>query len=209
MILEAAARAFSRGGYAGTSTDLVALEAGVSQPYVVRMFGSKAELFHEVFDRAADTLLRAFGEVLDDPRANASPGVWVRLGAVYEQLVDDREVLVVLLQGFSAAAGHHQIAAAARRFVAELYAMLVRGTGCSPARAREFIARGMLLNALLAMNAPGHVADDPALAALADCALEDDCGFDDAHDDPNLLRYPVIREADGPAGRSRSDLGTP
>ncbi|MBH0776173.1 TetR/AcrR family transcriptional regulator [Nocardia bovistercoris] len=200
MILVAAARAFSRGGYAGTSTDLVALEAGVSQPYVVRMFGSKADLFQEVFDRAARTLLNAFDEVLADPGQSASPRVWSRLSAVYDTMVGDREVLVVLLQGFSAAAGHHQIAAAARRFVASLYALLVERTGCEPERAREFIARGMLLNALLAMNAPGHVADDPALAALADCALGS-CDFEDSDD--------TSPESGGPAGRNRSDLGIP
>ncbi len=177
MILEAAGRAFSRGGYAGTSTDVVALEAGVSQPYVVRMFGTKADLFQEVFDRAVRSLLAAFAAELDDPEVAASPEVWKRLGGVYNSLVEDRDVLVVLLQGFSAAAGHPQIAAAARRFVSALYTLLVERTGCDPERAREFIANGMLLNALLAMNATEH-ADDPALAALAECALGQDCGFD-------------------------------
>ncbi|MEU2252774.1 TetR/AcrR family transcriptional regulator [Nocardia xishanensis] len=179
MILEAAGRAFSRGGYAGTSTDVVALEAGVSQPYVVRMFGTKADLFQEVFDRAVAALLAAFTAELEDPEVAASPEVWDRLGGVYNRLVENRDVLVVLLQGFSAAAGHPQIAAAARRFVSALYTLLVERTGCGPERAREFIANGMLLNALLAMNATEH-ADDPALAALARCALGQDCGFDDA-----------------------------
>ncbi|MEV0030408.1 TetR/AcrR family transcriptional regulator [Nocardia sp. NPDC050793] len=179
MILEAAGRAFSRGGYAGTSTDVVALEAGVSQPYVVRMFGTKADLFQEVFDRAVAALLTAFTAELEDPEVAASPEVWDRLGGVYNRLVENRDVLVVLLQGFSAAAGHPQIAAAARRFVSALYTLLVERTGCGPERAREFIANGMLLNALLAMNATEH-ADDPALAALAQCALGEDCGFDDA-----------------------------
>ncbi|WP_431965029.1 TetR/AcrR family transcriptional regulator [Nocardia sp. bgisy134] len=178
MILEAAGRAFSRGGYAGTSTDVVALEAGVSQPYVVRMFGTKADLFQEVFDRAVTALLTAFTAELEDPEVAASPEVWDRLGGVYTRLVEDRDVLVVLLQGFSAAAGHPQIAAAARRFVSALYTLLVERTGCGPERAREFIANGMLLNALLAMNATEH-ADDPALAALAQCALGQDCGLDD------------------------------
>ncbi|MGV9819469.1 TetR/AcrR family transcriptional regulator [Nocardia xishanensis] len=179
MILEAAGRAFSRGGYAGTSTDVVALEAGVSQPYVVRMFGTKADLFQEVFDRAVAALLAAFTAELEDPEVAASPEVWDRLGGVYNRLVENRDVLVVLLQGFSAAAGHPQIAAAARHFVSALYTLLVERTGCGPERAREFIANGMLLNALLAMNATEH-ADDPALAELARCALGQDCGFGDA-----------------------------
>ncbi|MCW2759669.1 MAG: hypothetical protein JWO46_3415, partial [Nocardioidaceae bacterium] len=51
LVLQAAVRAFAHSGYAGTSTDAVAKEAGVSQPYVVRIFGTKLDLFLEVFDR--------------------------------------------------------------------------------------------------------------------------------------------------------------
>ncbi|MBL1073909.1 TetR/AcrR family transcriptional regulator [Nocardia sp. 2] len=175
-ILEAAERAFSRGGYAGTSTDMVALEAGVSQPYVVRMFGSKSDLFQEVFDRAVTELLAAFTAELDEPGTAGDPAVWERLTAVYNGFVEDRDVLVILLQGFSAAAAHPQIAAAARHFVSALFSLLVERTGCPPERAQQFIAGGMLLNALLAMDAAGHAADDPALAALSACALGETCG---------------------------------
>ncbi|MQY29751.1 TetR/AcrR family transcriptional regulator [Nocardia aurantia] len=177
-ILEAAGRAFSRGGFAGTSTDVVALEAGVSQPYVVRMFGSKSELFLEVFDRAVRALLTAFDAELADPAAASAPDVWDRLGAVYNTLVADRDVLMVLLQGFSAAAASPQVAAAARGFVSSLYNLLVTRTGCAPERAQQFIANGMLLNALLAMNAPAHAVDDPGLAALSQCALGYGCGVE-------------------------------
>src|SRR3982751_3289838 len=66
LVLEAATRAFARGGYAGTSTDAVAKEAGVSQPYVVRMFGTKLDLFLEVFERAVGRIRDGFAAVLDD-----------------------------------------------------------------------------------------------------------------------------------------------
>jgi AcrR family transcriptional regulator len=175
-ILEAAGQAFSRGGYAGTSTDAVALEAGVSQPYVVRMFGSKADLFLEVFDRAVRALLSAFAAELSDPATAARPDVWERLEVVYHALIADRSVLMVLLQGFSAAPSSPVIAEAARGFVSSLFTLLVTRTGCAPARAQQFIANGMLLNTLLAMDAPAHVQDDPALAALSRCALGEGCG---------------------------------
>ncbi len=64
LVLDAAMRAFARGGYAGTSTDAVAKEAGVSQPYVVRMFGTKVELFRLVFQRSVDGIMAAFEAVL-------------------------------------------------------------------------------------------------------------------------------------------------
>ncbi len=67
-MLAAAIRAFARTGYSGTSTDVVAREAGVSQPYVVRMFGTKHELFLAAFEQATDRIRDAFRGVLDAPR---------------------------------------------------------------------------------------------------------------------------------------------
>jgi AcrR family transcriptional regulator len=57
LILEAATAVFGEQGYHGATTDAIARAAGVSQPYVVRMFGSKeallgAEHAHDV--RLAD-----------------------------------------------------------------------------------------------------------------------------------------------------------
>src|SRR3954471_13740316 len=80
LVLAAATRAFSRGGYAGTSTDAVAKEAGVSQPYVVRIFGTKLELFLEVFERACERIRQAFEAVLAErPFEPSSDEDWTRL----------------------------------------------------------------------------------------------------------------------------------
>src|SRR5659263_777497 len=53
QILSAALPAFAEGGYAGTTTDQVARAAGVSQPYVVRLFGSKKQLFLELYQQVS------------------------------------------------------------------------------------------------------------------------------------------------------------
>src|SRR3954452_18858076 len=104
LVLAAATRAFSRGGYAGTSTDAVAKEAGVSQPYVVRIFGTKLDLFLEVFDRACGRIRDAFEAVLaDGPFDPASDDDWSRLGLAYTELPKDRDLLMVMMHGFSAA----------------------------------------------------------------------------------------------------------
>ena len=50
-IIEIAIEHFALRGYNGTSTDVVAREAGISQPYLFRLFHTKRELFlacHEV-----------------------------------------------------------------------------------------------------------------------------------------------------------------
>src|SRR3954470_13073855 len=72
LILEAATAVFGERGYVGATTDAVAKAAGVSQPYVVRMFGTKAALFQAVLERSLDRLIAEFrveiaeNEVSDD-----------------------------------------------------------------------------------------------------------------------------------------------
>ena len=44
-IVALAIEQFALGGYKGTSTDAIAREAGISQPYLFRLFKTKRELF--------------------------------------------------------------------------------------------------------------------------------------------------------------------
>ena len=60
-LLDAAARAFARGGYAATSLDDVAAEAGVSRVLIYRHFQSKAELYQAVLAEVSDQLRAATG----------------------------------------------------------------------------------------------------------------------------------------------------
>src|ERR1700709_1680827 len=63
-ILKAATAVFGTRSYVGATTDDVARAAGVSQPYVVRLFGTKEKLFLAVLNRAVDTLMTAFRRAL-------------------------------------------------------------------------------------------------------------------------------------------------
>jgi len=172
LVLEAATRAFARGGFAGTSTDAVAKEAGVSQPYVVRIFGTKQELFLEVFARAGQRIEEAFGAVL------ATPGFDGRreehrelLGEAYTTLLDDRDMMLCLMHGFTAG-DNPEIGAVGRASMGRIFAALRAGRFPDD-EARDFIAYGMLLNVLMAMRAPEHAGDDGAegLGALATCVF--------------------------------------
>ena len=56
-VLRAAQVAFARGGLHGTSTEEIAEAAGISQPYLFRLFGTKKKLFVATVERClADTL---------------------------------------------------------------------------------------------------------------------------------------------------------
>jgi AcrR family transcriptional regulator len=155
LILEAATRAFAAGGYAGTSTDAVAKEAGVSQPYVVRMFGTKLELFLAVYTRTCAQIEEAFRAVIEagpfDPDREEDKH---RLAHAYTELLADSDFLHVLMHGFSAG-GVPEIGAAAREGMARIFATL-RDGGMSEEQARDFIAHGMLLNVLLIMGGFEH-----------------------------------------------------
>ncbi|MGZ5401364.1 MAG: TetR/AcrR family transcriptional regulator [Nocardioides sp.] len=170
LVLEAATRAFARTGFSGTSTDAVAREAGVSQPYVVRIFGTKQELFLASFERATDRIRQTFADVISagpfDPDGEED---WARLGAAYTELLADHDSLLVMMHGF-AAGGTAEIGSAARRQMGEIYEV-VRSSGCSEEQARDFIAHGMLLNVMLAMHAPHHLEEDRALGELTRCAF--------------------------------------
>jgi AcrR family transcriptional regulator len=66
-ILQAAARAFARTGFASTSMDDVAVEAGISRLIVYRHFGSKEELYRAVLDQVRDRLRDEFQVAVEQP----------------------------------------------------------------------------------------------------------------------------------------------
>lgn len=172
LILAAATRAFAEQGYAATTTDTVARLAEVSQPYVVRMFGTKLQLFVEVFRRATGRILDAFERELDaQPFDPEQPDDWTRLGRAYQALAEDRDFLLVMMHGFTSA-GVEEIGHAAREGMGRIFALLQR-TGGTEDQVRVFIAHGMLVNVLVAMRAPEHLAEGGPLAELAACAFQD------------------------------------
>ena len=164
------------GGYAGTSTDAVAKEAGVSQPYVVRIFGTKLALSLEVFERACDRIRAAFEAVLAEaPFDPDSDDDWSRLGLAYTDLLRDRDLLMVMMHGF-AAGDDDQIARRSRDGMSRIFAT-VRSTGCSDEQAQDFIAQGMLLNVILSMRATEHLDETADLGTLTRCAFGDALPF--------------------------------
>jgi AcrR family transcriptional regulator len=61
QILEAATRAFARGGFANTGLDAIAAEAGVTPVILYRHFASKADLYREVIESGHTRLREATG----------------------------------------------------------------------------------------------------------------------------------------------------
>ena len=61
QLLAAATRAFARAGFAATSLDDIAAQAGISRVLLYRHFESKTDLYRAVLDRAVQRLTAAVG----------------------------------------------------------------------------------------------------------------------------------------------------
>src|SRR6266496_1646003 len=73
QILDAATRAFARAGFAATSLDDVAAEAGITRVILYRHFESKAEMYRAVLARACTRLAQSVGT--GDYDENAIPAL--------------------------------------------------------------------------------------------------------------------------------------
>lgn len=147
-ILAAAAGVFGDFGYFGTTTDQVAKAAGVSQPYVSRMFGTKEQLFLEVLQRSLDKLIAAFRSEI---AGGAGPDLARRLGVVYVGLLQDRGLLLTLMHAF-AMGSDPVIGKAGRRGFMEVYELLRTDGGFSVEEAGSFLAGGMLINTMVGLR---------------------------------------------------------
>src|SRR5919206_4077440 len=96
-ILAIAVRHFAEGGYRGTSTEAIAREAGISQPYLFRLFRTKRELFLACCDRAHARLQEVFRRAAAEAPAGEA---LERMGHAYvEELLPDRHEILMQLQG--------------------------------------------------------------------------------------------------------------
>ena len=90
-IVTLAIEQFALGGYKGTSTDAIAREAGISQPYLFRLFKTKRELFlacNEVSEARIRETFRAAAEGV--PKAEALAA----MGHAYVELLADKTGLL-------------------------------------------------------------------------------------------------------------------
>ena len=170
LVLEAATVVFGQRGYAGTTTDRVAAAAGVSQPYVVRIFGTKEKLFLAVLQRALDVLMGAFRHALAD--ADGTGGTVVhRMGLAYVDLLKDRGLLLSLMHGFVLGADP-EIGRVARCGFLEVYRFLKNEAGLTGEEAADFLARGMLLNTLVGIRMTDDYDTDPDARELLQGSLQ-------------------------------------
>lgn len=163
QIIAAAIAVFGARGYEGTTTDDVARKAGVSQPYVVRLFGSKENLFLAAMGWSLDELMRVFREALADDDADRP--VSKRVGQAYVDLLSIRGLHQTLSHAWLLG-GHPVIGPAARRAFAEVWRFFRDEAGLDADEARAFLAEGMLINVMIGMRLVDDYGSDASITEL-------------------------------------------
>jgi AcrR family transcriptional regulator len=149
-VLQAALIEFASGGLDGTSTDAIARRAGISQPYLFRLFPTKKELFVAAVERTFERVRKVMREAAE---GYTGMDAKERMGAAYVELLgEDETVLKLQLHSYAAACDDADVREATRRGFGRLWDEAIVLTGMSPEQSRDFMAIGMLLNVAAAMG---------------------------------------------------------
>lgn len=151
QLLAAAVTEFAAHGFHATSTTTIAKRAGISQPYVYALFPNKHELFLAANVEVKDRIRAAFAEAArgletSEQRLDA-------MGEAYIRLLENREEIMFQHQAY-AAAGDPALREPVRRQFMRLFDDVVRLSGATEDEVWDFMAHGMFLNVIAALDLP-------------------------------------------------------
>jgi AcrR family transcriptional regulator len=148
QVLGIAASEFANHGLHGASIEAIAREAGITQAYVFRMFRTKKALFVELvgaaFDRFSDGMVQA-------AKGDSGLRALSLMGLEYDALLADRTTLLLQLQGF-AACDDSEVRDLVRGRLGHMWDAVAATSGLDPVTVKSFLAFGMLLNTLAAVD---------------------------------------------------------
>jgi AcrR family transcriptional regulator len=148
-VLVAARREFAVKGLHGASSETIARAAGISQPYLFRLFGSKKELYLATAQRAVDDLYDLFATAA---RGKTGLDALHAMGDAYQALMQDRERLMLMLKCW-ASCDDPEICEVVRGAWRNLTDVAERASGEPPEVVAAFFSKGTLLTILMAMEA--------------------------------------------------------
>ena len=166
-VLEAALVEFAERGLHGASADEIAKRAGISQPYLFRLFGTKKDLYVASVERCLAETLAVFERASEGLEGEAALKA---MGRAYRQLLSDRTMLRAQLQAY-AASDDAEIRKAVRRGFGAIVAHVERVSGEPPEEIARWLARGMLLNVIAALDLQ-HAREPWAVRLLQGCLPE-------------------------------------
>jgi AcrR family transcriptional regulator len=146
-VLAAATHEFAVKGFHGASTEDIARAAGISQPYLFRLFGSKKELYLVAMQRCIDDVYAVFAEAA---KGKTGEEALHAMGQAYMGIARDRDRLMLMLKTWSSDdADMRRASRAAWRNLVDLAEQASRE---SPEVVSRFFANGMLLTILMSMG---------------------------------------------------------
>jgi AcrR family transcriptional regulator len=153
-IIAAAAVEFAVGGFAGTATEAIARRAGVSQPYLFQLFGTKKGLFVATVRYSFARIARRLEESAKAAHAAGLDPAQVleAMGHAYiEMLVANRDQLRLQLHAY-AACSDPEIQGEVREQFLELWHAVARVSGADPDALYPWFASGMLINVIASID---------------------------------------------------------
>jgi AcrR family transcriptional regulator len=168
-ILEAALLEFADRGLDGTSTDDIARRAGISQPYLFRLYGTKKELFIAACRRCFELTHRVMSEAAAGKRGEDALSA---MGSAYVAMLGEDPHRLRLQMHMYAACDDPEVRASVREGFGELHRLATTASGASRAHVSRFFAKGMLINVLASMDV--RDSDLPWAQNLLEGCREDD-----------------------------------
>ncbi len=147
-VLDAATHEFALRGLHGASTDDIARAAGISQPYLFRLFGSKKKLYLATAKRCSDELYTVFSEAA---KGKSGAEALAAMGQSYGEIMQDRDRLMLMLKTWTSS-DDPEIRALNRRAWRNLVDLAEQVSGEPPLVVQRFFASGMLITILMAMD---------------------------------------------------------
>ncbi len=155
-VIAAAIIEFATYGLHGASTETIATRAGISQPYVMRLFGTKKALFLAAVEHVGDQVMATWQSGLDEAerlgRATDPLSRLEAIGMPYLGLVRDVHGLRLVLQSCSSAEDP-EIRAATHRWLDTMFTWVREASGADPEAVRRFFATGMMLTVAASIQA--------------------------------------------------------
>ncbi|WP_406432024.1 TetR/AcrR family transcriptional regulator [Streptomyces sp. NBC_00631] len=157
-VIRAAIAEFAIKGYRGTTTAAIARRAGITQPYLFRLFPDKKTVFVGALVRSTEDTRLAFEKAADG--AEDPERALRAMADTHAHLMSTRpEVLMMQMQGYAAVAaaealGDDLIGEVVRAGWMSIWETVHRPLGADADKTASFLACGMLGNTLTALGLP-------------------------------------------------------
>jgi len=148
QVIRAAVEEFARKGLDGTPTDAIAKRAGISQPYLFRLFRTKKELFVACVERCFARTQATFEQAA---KGRTGQEALEAMGHSYAGLLEDRTLLLAQMQAY-VACEDPEVRDFVRAGFKRLYSFVRDASGAPPDELQQFFATGMLMNVVAAME---------------------------------------------------------